>query len=158
MIIAVAVSSGFRNEIRGGISSVSGDIQLQPLNMNLLDSASPVEKDASYIPHIRQMEGVSEVIPVIYRAGIVKNGNDIHGTVKLEAVVSCGLALEEANVESRPLWKPMHLQPVFADCDSYLNGVSESLFNKGLCLPAGPWVSDEDIALIVDTIKSMLKR
>jgi dTDP-4-amino-4,6-dideoxygalactose transaminase len=68
------------------------------------------------------------------------------------------LALEEANVESRPLWKPMHLQPVFADCDSYLNGVSESLFNKGLCLPAGPWVSDEDIDLIVDTIKSMLKR
>ena len=79
MIIAVAVSSGFRNEIRGGISSVSGDIQLQPLNMNLLDSASPVEKDASYIPHIRQMDGVSEVIPVIYRAGIVKNGTDIHG-------------------------------------------------------------------------------
>lgn len=79
MIIAVAVSSGFRNEIRGGISSVSGDIQLQPLNMNLLDSASPVEKYASYIPHIRQMEGVSEVIPVIYRAGIVKNGTDIHG-------------------------------------------------------------------------------
>ena len=68
------------------------------------------------------------------------------------------LALEEANVESRPLWKPMHLQPVFADCDSYLNGVSESLFNKGLCLPAGPWVSDEDIAMIVDTIKSMLKK
>ena len=58
MIIAVAVSSGFRNEIRGGISSVSGDIQLQPLNMNLLDSASPVEKDASYIPYLRQMEGV----------------------------------------------------------------------------------------------------
>ena len=79
MIIAVAVSSGFRNEIRGGISSVSGDIQLQPLNMNLLGSASPVEKDASYIPYIRQMEGVSEVIPVIYRAGIVKNGTDIHG-------------------------------------------------------------------------------
>ena len=79
MIIAVAVSSGFRNEIRGGISSVSGDIQLQPLNMNLLDSASPVEKDASYIPYIRQMDGVSEVIPVIYRAGIVKNGTDIHG-------------------------------------------------------------------------------
>lgn len=79
MIIAVAVSSGFRNEIRGGISSVSGDIQLQPLNMNLLDSASPVGKDASYIPHIRQMEGVSEVIPVIYRAGIVKNETDIHG-------------------------------------------------------------------------------
>ena len=68
------------------------------------------------------------------------------------------IALQNNNIESRPLWKPMHLQPVFADCDSYLNGVSESLFNKGLCLPAGPWVSDEDIALIVDTIKSMLKR
>jgi dTDP-4-amino-4,6-dideoxygalactose transaminase len=68
------------------------------------------------------------------------------------------LKMDEQQIETRPLWKPMHLQPVFADCDSYLNGVSESLFNKGLCLPAGPWVSDEDIALIVDTIKSMLKR
>lgn len=56
-------------------------------------------------------------------------------------------ALDHAGIESRPLWKPMHLQPVFSNCPAYTNGVSESLFAKGLCLPAGPWVSDNDIAL-----------
>lgn len=81
MIIAVAVSSGFRNEIRDGISSVSGDIQILPLNMNLLDSAVPVEADASYVGHLLQMDGVSEVVPVIYRAGIVRHGEDIHGVL-----------------------------------------------------------------------------
>ena len=81
MIIAVAVSSGFRNEIRDGISSVSGDIQIQPLNMILLDSAVPVEADASYVGHLLQMDGVSEVVPVIYRAGIVRHGEDIHGVL-----------------------------------------------------------------------------
>lgn len=81
MIIAVAVSSGFRNEIRDGISSVSGDIQILPLNMNLLDSAVPVETDASYVGHLLQMDGVSEVVPVIYRAGIVRHGEDIHGVL-----------------------------------------------------------------------------
>jgi ABC-type lipoprotein release transport system permease subunit len=53
MIIAVSVSSGFRHAIRDGISSVSGDIQLLPLNMNLLDDASPVESDASYLPFVK---------------------------------------------------------------------------------------------------------
>ena len=81
MIIAVAVSSGFRNEIRDGISSVSGDIQILPLNMNLLDLAVPVEADASYVGHLLQMDGVSEVVPVIYRAGIVRHGEDIHGVL-----------------------------------------------------------------------------
>ena len=81
MIIAVAVSSGFRHAIREGISSVSGDIQLLPLNMNLLDDASPVESDASYLPYIYELEGVDEVIPVIYRAGIVRNNEEIHGVL-----------------------------------------------------------------------------
>ena len=81
MIIAVAVSSGFRHEIRNGISSVSGDIQLMPLNMNLLDSATPVESEASYVPYVEDVKGVEAVIPVIYRAGIVKNGEDIYGVL-----------------------------------------------------------------------------
>ena len=79
MIIAVSVSSGFRHAIREGISSVSGDIQLLPLNMNLLDDASPVESDASYLPFVKEIDGVEEVIPVIYRAGIVRHDEEIHG-------------------------------------------------------------------------------
>ncbi len=81
MIIAVAVSSGFRHEIRAGIASVSGDIQLMPLNMNLMNEAEPVESDASYMPYLKNVDGVESIVPVIYRAGIVKVGQDIHGVL-----------------------------------------------------------------------------
>lgn len=63
------------------------------------------------------------------------------------------MALDAAAIESRPLWKPMHLQPVYANSPSYLNGVSESLFKKGLCLPSGPYVTDKDVHYIVEKIK-----
>ena len=62
------------------------------------------------------------------------------------------LALEAKGIESRPLWKPMHLQPVYADAPAYTNGVSEQLFRTGLCLPSGPWVTDDDVKLIINTI------
>lgn len=68
------------------------------------------------------------------------------------------VALDKAGIESRPLWKPMHLQPVFKGCPAYLNGVSESLFNKGLCLPAGPWVSDENLKYICDTVRAQYRK
>lgn len=61
--------------------------------------------------------------------------------------------LETLNIESRPLWKPMHLQPVFRDAPCYVNGVSGGLFPKGLCLPSGPCVDDEDVERIVNEIK-----
>ena len=79
MIIAVSVSSGFRHEIREGISSVCGDVQLLPLNMNFLDDTSPIEADASYVPFVKEIEGVESLISVIYRAGIVRHNEDIHG-------------------------------------------------------------------------------
>ena len=63
------------------------------------------------------------------------------------------LALDQAGIESRPLWKPMHLQPVYKNNPCFVNGVSESLFKTGLCLPSGPWVTDEDVAYIVEQIK-----
>lgn len=63
------------------------------------------------------------------------------------------MALDAAGVESRPLWKPMHKQPVYANNPSYVNGVSESLFAKGLCLPSGPYVSDDDVKYIVGQIR-----
>ncbi|ADQ79098.1 DegT/DnrJ/EryC1/StrS aminotransferase [Paludibacter propionicigenes WB4] len=64
------------------------------------------------------------------------------------------LALDAANIESRPLWKPMHLQPVFANCPSYVNGTSEKLFNMGLCIPSSSILSEEDLKRVVDVIKS----
>ena len=65
-------------------------------------------------------------------------------------------ALDSAGIESRPLWKPMHLQPVYKGSPSFTNGVSESLFRTGLCLPSGPYVSYEDVRYIVDSIKAAL--
>ena len=67
------------------------------------------------------------------------------------------LALDKAGIESRPLWKPMHLQPVYKGNLAYVNGVSEALFKRGLCLPSGPWVTDEDVAYIVEQMKACLK-
>ncbi|RFS22028.1 aminotransferase class I/II-fold pyridoxal phosphate-dependent enzyme [Chitinophaga silvatica] len=64
------------------------------------------------------------------------------------------LALEKENIESRPLWKPMHLQPVFEGYTSYLNGVGEELFEKGLCLPSGSNLTESDLANVVSIIKS----
>jgi len=63
------------------------------------------------------------------------------------------LNMEANNIETRPLWKPMHLQPVFADAPAYVNGVSEHLFDIGLCLPSGPTLTDDDIKRVVDIIK-----
>lgn len=65
--------------------------------------------------------------------------------------------LNSIGIESRPLWKPMHLQPVYKNNPAYVNGVSESLFKRGLCLPSGPCVTDEDVEYIVDQIKSAIK-
>ena len=66
------------------------------------------------------------------------------------------VALDAANIEARPLWKPMHKQPVYKDAPAYTNGVSESLFAVGLCLPAGPYVTDDHVRYIVDAIKSAI--
>ncbi|HAP29221.1 MAG TPA: aminotransferase, partial [Porphyromonadaceae bacterium] len=55
-------------------------------------------------------------------------------------------------------WKPMHRQPVYANNPAYINGVSDSLFRRGLCLPAGPYVTDDDVRYIADTIKASILR
>ena len=65
-------------------------------------------------------------------------------------------ALDVANIESRPLWKPMHLQPVFVECPYYGNGVSKKLFSNGLCIPSSPVLTEEDLDRVVNTIKEFL--
>lgn len=64
--------------------------------------------------------------------------------------------LDSAGIEARPLWKPMHRQPVFASSPAYVNGVSERLFRHGICLPSGPWVTDEQVRYIVESIRAAL--
>ena len=67
------------------------------------------------------------------------------------------LRLEEENIESRPLWKPMHLQPVFASYPYYGGSVSEELFERGLCLPSGSGLSDNEISRVIEVIKSFIR-
>ena len=81
MIIAVAVSSGFRHEVRNGLSELSGDIRLMPPTMNILDENEPIESDPAYLPYVAQIEGVKSIEPAVYRAGIIKNGENIHGVL-----------------------------------------------------------------------------
>ena len=92
-------------------------------------------------------------------AGVVHGGGNVHTdcepNVNVEAM---RLNLDKAGIESRPLWKPMHKQPVYRNVPAYVNGVSESLFKRGLCLPSGPMVTDEDVELIIRTIKECVIR
>lgn len=92
-------------------------------------------------------------------AGVTHAAKSVHTQLEPNRnVEAMRIALDKANVESRPLWKPMHCQPVYSDCPCYVNGVSESLFKCGLCLPSGPCVSDEEIVYIVDVIKRVILR
>lgn len=78
---------------------------------------------------------------------------DLEPNTNVEAL---RMALDAAGIESRPLWKPMHRQPVYKNAPAYTNGVSECLFKVGICLPAGPWVTDEHVRYIVENIKNSL--
>lgn len=88
-------------------------------------------------------------------AGVVHATGESHTACEpLPQVEAMRMALDKEGIESRPLWKPMHLQPVFSSSPAYVNGVSESLFKRGLCLPGGPCVSDDDVRRIIATIKA----
>ena len=87
-------------------------------------------------------------------AGVIHTAESAHTECEPNAnVEAMRVALDKAQIEARPVWKPMHKQPCYKDAPAYVNGVSEALFKVGMCLPAGPYVSDDDVRYIVDTIK-----
>ena len=81
MIIAVSVSSGFRAEIRNGISDLTGDVQLLPSDMNYISEDSPISSNPTYLDDIKSLPEVKKIVPAVYRAGIVKKGENIHGVL-----------------------------------------------------------------------------
>ncbi len=86
--------------------------------------------------------------------GVVQAAASTHTACEPNAnVEALRLALDAEQIESRPLWKPMHLQPVYQDAPAYVNGTAEALFRCGLCLPSGPCVTLQDARRVVDTIK-----
>lgn len=103
MILAVSISSGFRHAIRDGLSAVVGDIQLTPPDQNVLDESSPIEADPDYLDALQHIEGIRSVVPVVYRAGIVKKGDNIHG-VLFKGMVSGPQSMTETEIpDSIPL-------------------------------------------------------
>ncbi len=94
MIVAVAISSGFRNEIRNCLADITGDVLVTPVDMNYMGGTSPIERHPAYMFELLKVKGVQSVSPVVYRAGIVKNGEDIHGVLfkGVEGGVSAGPA------------------------------------------------------------------
>lgn len=91
-------------------------------------------------------------------AGVTHATKSAHTALEPNAnVEAMRMFLDAAGIESRPLWKPMHCQPVYKDASAYTNGVSESLFRVGICLPAGPWVTDDHVRYIVDKIKAAIE-
>ena len=89
-------------------------------------------------------------------AGVIHAAESVHTDCEPNAnVEAMRMGLDALNIESRPLWKPMHKQPVYQGCPAYLNGVSEELFKVGMCLPAGPYVTDDDVAFICEAIKNL---
>ena len=87
-------------------------------------------------------------------AGVIHAAESAHTDCEPNAnVEAMRVALDKAQIEARPVWKPMHKQPVYASVPAYVNGVSEAIFKVGMCLPAGPYVTDDDVKYIVDTIR-----
>lgn len=112
---------------------------------------------ALYVEKLKNTPGITVIQP--------RSNVDLHPNYWLSTILvnpqEAGFTYQElsarltaADIESRPLWKPMHLQPVFAKAPAYVNGVSEALFAQGLCLPSGPMVTDEDVDRIVEIIKN----
>lgn len=90
-------------------------------------------------------------------AGVTHESKSLHTDCEPNKnVEAMRIFLDKAGIEARPLWKPMHKQPVYANNPAYLNGVSEELFKCGMCLPSGPYVTDEDVHYIVDKIKEAI--
>lgn len=90
-------------------------------------------------------------------AGVVHGGGSVHTDCEPNRnVEALRMYLDKAGIESRPLWKPMHKQPVFKNSPAYTNGTAEAMFKRGICLPSGPMVTDEEVAFIVAKIKEAI--
>lgn len=109
IIIAVAVAAGFRKEIRRGVTDLTGDIQLTGSSFSYFSEEQSISSEPSYMDRLRSVDGVEEIVPVIYRAGIVRHGDDIQGVI-VKGIPSSDTASLQVSIPSR-LAKTMQLAP-----------------------------------------------
>ena len=120
------------------------------LNTILLDADLAIKGEE--LAYAEQIQGA-----VGGAAGVTHQAQTIHTDCEPNRnVEALRMELDRAGVEARPLWKPMHKQPVFVAAPAYVNGVSEALFKRGLCLPSGPCVTEDDVRYIVQVIKDSI--
>ena len=92
-------------------------------------------------------------------AGVIHAAESAHTDCEPnDNVEAMRMGLDALNIESRPLWKPMHKQPVYKNAPAYVNDISEELFKVGMCLPAGPYVTDDDVKFICDAIQDLIEK
>lgn len=131
-----------------------GQLEVLPMRINRRREINEIYRKAfSTIDGITlQTEPDKRYFSNYWLTSIVVNPAQTNGVTREDLRLAC----ERSNIETRPLWKPMHLQPIFADAPFYGDGTSEQLFNDGLCLPSGSILTDEQIELVIDTIKKKL--
>lgn len=121
------------------------------LNTILLDENLKVKGEE--LAYAEKIEGA-----VGGAAGVTHAARTLHTDCEPNRnVEAMRIGLDAAGIESRPLWKPMHKQPVYVQNPAYVNGVSEALFKRGLCLPSGPCVTEEDVHYIVAQIRNLIE-
>ncbi len=122
------------------------------LNTILLDSSVRIKgQDQAYQSAVT--EAVGGVVSTTHTNNTLST--NCQPNTNVEAL---RIYLDHANIEARPLWKPLHKQPVYQNAPAYTNGVSEALFLTGLCLPSGPMVTDDDVQYIINTIRSAIEK
>ena len=143
-------------------------VHCQP-NLNLNDNANTPVYDSNYwlctitIDENVKVKGQENAYKNIVTGAVGGAAGVIHAAESAttdcqpnDNVEAMRVALDQAGIEARPVWKPMHKQPVYKDAPAYVNGVSEAVFKVGMCLPAGPYVTDDDVRYIAETIKSAI--
>ena len=142
----------------GGIvaEGESSSSSFKKYDSNFWLCAATIDKDV----HVKGQENAyKEVIKTAVggAAGVIKAVDSATTDCQPnENVEALRVFMLSKKVECRPVWKPMHKQPVYAGCDCYTNGIEEDLFKVGFCLPAGPYVTDDDVRYIVDCIKEAI--
>lgn len=131
---------------RGQLEVIDERIQKRRSNFEFYRNNLSQIKGLSFLPEIASSFSNRWLTTMLVDPALTKgiSCNEIRG------------ALESENIETRPLWKPMHLQPIFQNCPSYPNGVSEKLFKLGLCLPSGSNMTDEDLEKVLFHLKKVL--
>ena len=131
-----------------------GQMEVLPLRIN--------QRRANFERYFSKLKGISGISFVIEPEGFYSNR--WLTTVLIDPEKTKGvsrenlrMAFEKENIETRPLWKPMHLQPVFSNALYFGDGTSEKLFEQGLCLPSGSNLTEQDFERILDVFKSVLK-